>query len=73
MLNNLLFLPVTDYFFFFYLLTADVCALEEKPAQPVDTIIVPTVVGCVLAGLIVILIITYFVGRCKTPAGYQHM
>lgn len=72
MLNNLLFLPVTHYLFFFYLFTADVCALGEKPAKPVDTI-VPTVVGCVLAGLTVILIITYFVGRCKTPAGYQHM
>ena len=72
MLNNLLFLPVTNYFFFFYLLTADVCAVGEKLAEPVDTI-VPTVVGCVLAGLIVILIFTYFVGRCKTPAGYQHM
>lgn len=52
--------------------TADVCAVGEKLAEPVDTI-VPTVVGCVLAGLIVILIFTYFVGRCKTPAGYQHM
>lgn len=72
MLNNLLLLPVTHYFFFFYLFTADVCALGEKPAKPVDTI-VPTVVGCVLAALTVILIITYFVGRCKTPAGYQHM
>ncbi|XP_074632916.1 lysosome-associated membrane glycoprotein 1-like isoform X1 [Acropora palmata] len=51
---------------------ADVCAVGEKLAEPVDTI-VPTVVGCVLAGLIVILIFTYFVGRCKTPAGYQHM
>lgn len=51
---------------------ADVCfAKTGKPADAVDTI-VPTVVGCVLAGLVVILIITYFVGRCKRP-GYEKM
>lgn len=45
---------------------ADVCSPTpgNNLAEPVDSI-VPTIVGCVLAGLIVILIITYFVGRCK--------
>lgn len=52
---------------------ADVCSSSSNgtPAEPVDTV-VPTAVGCVLAGLVVILIITYFVGRCKKP-GYQKM
>lgn len=52
---------------------ADVCSPNAggNPAEPVDTI-VPTAVGCVLAGLIVILIITYIVGRCRRP-GYQKM
>ncbi|XP_078379146.1 lysosome-associated membrane glycoprotein 1-like isoform X2 [Oculina patagonica] len=52
---------------------ADVCSSSSggNPAEPVDTV-VPTAVGCVLAGLIVILIITYFVGRCKRP-GYEKM
>lgn len=52
---------------------ADVCSPNagRNPAEPVDTI-VPTAVGCVLAGLIVILIITYIVGRCRRP-GYQKM
>lgn len=51
---------------------ADVCSVpDNNPAEPVDTI-VPMIVGCVLAGLIVILIITYFVGRCKRT-GYEKM
>ncbi|XP_027053758.1 lysosome-associated membrane glycoprotein 1-like [Pocillopora damicornis] len=52
---------------------ADVCSPTpgKSPAEHVDTI-VPTIVGCVLAGLIVILIITYFVGRCKRT-GYEKM
>ncbi|KAJ7392649.1 Lysosome-associated membrane glycoprotein 1 [Desmophyllum pertusum] len=52
---------------------ADVCSSSSggKPAEPVDTV-VPTAVGCVLVGLIVILIITYFVGRCKR-SGYEKM
>lgn len=52
---------------------ADFCFVNSggKHADPVDTI-VPTAVGCVLAGLVVILIITYFVGRCKRP-GYERM
>lgn len=56
-----------------FLCLADVCSPTpgKNPAEPVDTI-VPTVVGCVLAGLIVILIITYFVGRCKRT-GYEKM
>ena len=56
-----------------FLCLADVCSPTpgKSPAEPVDTI-VPTIVGCVLAGLIVILIITYFVGRCKRT-GYEKM
>ncbi|XP_068686379.1 lysosome-associated membrane glycoprotein 1-like [Montipora foliosa] len=51
---------------------ADICTSTiPVDAKPVDTI-VPIAVGCVLAGLIIILIITYFVGRCKRP-GYQKM
>ncbi|XP_020624395.1 lysosome-associated membrane glycoprotein 1-like [Orbicella faveolata] len=52
---------------------ADVCSSSSNgtPAEPVDTV-VPTAVGCVLAGLVIILIITYFVGRCKKP-GYEKM
>jgi len=53
--------------------SADVCPSSNNgtPAEPVDTV-VPTAVGCVLAGLVVILIITYFVGRCK-KSGYEKM
>ena len=52
--------------------TADVCFAKTggKP-EAVDSV-VPTAVGCVLAGLVVILVITYFVGRCKRP-GYEKM
>ena len=58
---------------FWFPFTADVCFAKASgnPAEPVDTV-VPIAVGCVLAGLIVILIITYFVGRCKRP-GYEKM
>ena len=56
-----------------FCLSADVCPPNAggNPPEPVDTI-VPTAVGCVLAGLILILIITYIVGRCRRP-GYQRM
>jgi len=58
---------------FYLCFTADVCFANsgQKPAEPIDTV-VPTAVGCVLAGLVVVLIITYFVGRCKRP-GYEKM
>ena len=61
------------YQFLCFCFSADVCSPNAggNPAEPVDTI-VPTAVGCVLAGLIVILIITYIVGRCRRP-GYQKM
>lgn len=65
---------ITTDLLYSFLCLADVCSPTpgKNPAEPVDTIIVPTVVGCVLAGLIVILIITYFVGRCKRT-GYEKM
>ncbi|ETE62231.1 Lysosome-associated membrane glycoprotein 1, partial [Ophiophagus hannah] len=39
--------------------------------QDDDTVLIPIVVGAALAGLVVIIVITYLIGRRKTYAGYQ--
>ncbi|XP_061455023.1 lysosome-associated membrane glycoprotein 2 isoform X1 [Rhineura floridana] len=45
--------------------TAQECLLDD------DTILIPVVVGAALAGLIVIIVIAYVIGRRKSHAGYQ--
>nr|XP_009670273.1 PREDICTED: lysosome-associated membrane glycoprotein 2 isoform X3 [Struthio camelus australis] len=45
--------------------TAQECSLDD------DTILIPIVVGAALAGLIVIIVIAYIIGRRKSYAGYQ--
>ncbi|XP_040428328.1 lysosome-associated membrane glycoprotein 2 isoform X3 [Cygnus olor] len=44
---------------------AQECSLDD------DTILIPIVVGAALAGLIVIIVIAYIIGRRKSYAGYQ--
>ncbi|XP_063169532.1 lysosome-associated membrane glycoprotein 2 isoform X2 [Candoia aspera] len=44
---------------------AQECSLDD------DTILIPIIVGAALAGLIVIIVTTYLIGRRKTYAGYQ--
>uniref|UniRef100_A0A8C8VEB1 Lysosomal associated membrane protein 2 n=1 Tax=Pelusios castaneus TaxID=367368 RepID=A0A8C8VEB1_9SAUR len=44
---------------------AQECSLDD------DTILIPIIVGAALAGLIVIVVIAYIIGRRKTYAGYQ--
>ncbi|KAM7161231.1 lysosome-associated membrane glycoprotein 2 isoform 3-T3 [Macrochelys suwanniensis] len=44
---------------------AQECSLDD------DTILIPIIVGAALAGLIVIIVIAYIIGRRKTYAGYQ--
>ncbi|XP_026530570.1 lysosome-associated membrane glycoprotein 2 [Notechis scutatus] len=39
--------------------------------QDDDTVLIPIVVGAALAGLVVIIVTTYLIGRRKTYAGYQ--
>ncbi|XP_060537633.1 lysosome-associated membrane glycoprotein 2 isoform X1 [Pantherophis guttatus] len=41
------------------------CSLDD------DTVLIPIVVGAALAGLVVIIVTTYLIGRRKTYAGYQ--
>ncbi|KAM4696419.1 lysosome-associated membrane glycoprotein 2 isoform 3-T3 [Rhinophrynus dorsalis] len=45
--------------------TAQECSLDD------DSILIPIVVGASLAGLIVIIVIAYLIGRRKSYAGYQ--
>ncbi|XP_038603821.1 lysosome-associated membrane glycoprotein 2 isoform X3 [Tachyglossus aculeatus] len=45
--------------------TAQECSLDD------DTILIPIIVGAALAGLIVIIVIAYIIGRRKSYAGYQ--
>ncbi|XP_044161319.1 lysosome-associated membrane glycoprotein 2 isoform X2 [Bufo gargarizans] len=45
--------------------TASECSLDD------DNILIPIIVGAALAGLIVIIVIAYLIGRRKTYAGYQ--
>ncbi|XP_062440449.1 lysosome-associated membrane glycoprotein 2 isoform X2 [Rhea pennata] len=45
--------------------TAQECSMDD------DTILIPIVVGAALAGLIVIIVIAYIIGRRKSYAGYQ--
>ncbi|XP_066437775.1 lysosome-associated membrane glycoprotein 2 isoform X2 [Eleutherodactylus coqui] len=44
---------------------ASECSLDD------DSILIPIIVGAALAGLIVIVVIAYLIGRRKTYAGYQ--
>ncbi|XP_038630773.1 lysosome-associated membrane glycoprotein 2-like isoform X2 [Scyliorhinus canicula] len=44
---------------------AEECSLDD------DSILIPVVVGAALAGLIVIVVIAYMIGRRKSYAGYQ--
>ncbi|KAL7979494.1 hypothetical protein Chor_004652 [Crotalus horridus] len=41
------------------------CLLDD------DTVLIPIVVGAALAGLVVVIVTTYLIGRRKTYAGYQ--
>jgi len=50
---------------------ADVCDKPE-PKKKTNNI-VPIAVGCALAGLIVIVLIAYLIGRRKTSRGYQQV
>ncbi|XP_030066434.1 lysosome-associated membrane glycoprotein 2 isoform X2 [Microcaecilia unicolor] len=45
--------------------TAQECSLDD------DTILIPIIVGAALAGLIVIIVLAYIIGRRKSYAGYQ--
>eukprot|EP00112_Aurelia_sp_Birch-Aquarium-sp1_P000759 Seg1074.9 transcript_id=Seg1074.9/GoldUCD/mRNA.D3Y31 product="Lysosome-associated membrane glycoprotein 1" protein_id=Seg1074.9/GoldUCD/D3Y31 len=54
--------------------TADECASDKKPAKKdKKNNVVPIAVGCALAGLIVIVLIAYLIGRRKTNRGYQQV
>lgn len=48
-----------------FLSAAHECDLDDV------SILIPVIVGCVLAGLIVIVVVAYLIGRRKTHAGYQ--
>uniref|UniRef100_H3DEA2 Lysosomal associated membrane protein 2 n=1 Tax=Tetraodon nigroviridis TaxID=99883 RepID=H3DEA2_TETNG len=47
--------------------TAHECELDDV------SILIPVIVGCVLAGLIIIVVVAYLIGRRKTHAGYQSL
>lgn len=48
------------------------CPSPEKPTK--SSSVVPIAVGCALAGLIVIVLIAYLIGRRKSDAkGYQQV
>lgn len=49
----------------FFSPTALECSLDD------DSILIPIVVGAALAGLIVIIVVAYIIGRRKSYAGYQ--
>lgn len=51
-------------------LTLSLSAAHECEMDDVS-ILIPVIVGCVLAGLIVIVVVAYLIGRRKTHAGYQ--
>lgn len=45
---------------------------EDKPtASPKSNDIVPIAVGCALAGLVLIVLIAYVIGRRKSHSGYE--
>lgn len=48
-----------------FLSAAHECELDDV------SILIPVIVGCVLAGLIIIVVVAYLIGRRKTHAGYQ--
>lgn len=55
----------------------DVCAADSNttpaPSTTEDNDIVPIAVGCALAGLVVIVLIAYIIGRRRTHRGYQQV
>ena len=42
-----------------------------SPTKSSDNNVVPIAVGCALAGLVLIVLIAYVIGRRKSPSGYE--
>jgi len=54
----------------------EICKADEPTPTPTtgpDSDIVPIAVGCALAGLVVIVLIAYIIGRRRTHRGYQQV
>lgn len=68
MSNNPLF---TQYYIIIYnyIYTVNDCDPVYKPTDA----IVPIAVGAALAGMVIIVLVGYCIGRRKTRAGYQNM
>lgn len=47
-----------------------VCAAEECRVDQ-ENMLIPIIVGAALAGLVLIILIAYLIGRKRTHAGYQ--
>ena len=70
-LNIFHFIPVCQPTFS-YFIDIDSCLSEPKDAK--SSSIVPIAVGCALAGLIIIVLIAYLIGRRKNDGrGYQQV
>ena len=57
--------PLTLCSLIFSLSAAHECAMDDS------SILIPIIVGAALAGLILIVVIAYMIGRRKTYVGYQ--
>lgn len=51
--------------FFIEILSAEECQLDE------DDMLIPIIVGAALAGLVLIVLLAYLIGRKRSHAGYQ--
>lgn len=50
---------------FIEILSAEECQLDE------DDMLIPIIVGAALAGLVLIVLLAYLIGRKRSHAGYQ--
>ncbi len=53
------------YFSLFFLSLAEECQMDQ------DQMLIPIIVGAALAGLVLIVLIAYLIGRKRSHAGYQ--
>ena len=69
-----------DFFFFISFAVTEECAKDfetttspSKAPSPTNkpSDIIPIAVGCALAGLVLIVLIAYVIGRRKSHSGYQ--
>lgn len=52
-------------YLFFFPTSAEECQLDE------DDMLIPIIVGAALAGLVLIVLLAYLIGRKRSHAGYQ--